>query len=132
MAPGLKRGTDGLEYHLLCRTPAQLLSLESFAEHFDGFLFDVGEIAQLAQGMDGRNVRVRSYYQEDHPAVLSLLQMGIERGKAAGKPVGLVNIAPAKLRAFAENPAVRQSDYVVIRPDVFDNAREVFLEMEGK
>ena len=129
---GLKRGTDGLEYHLLCRTPAQLLSLESFAEHFDGFLFDVGEIAQLAQGMDGRNVRVRSYYQEDHPAVLSLLQMGIERGKAAGKPVGLVNIAPAKLRAFAENPAVRQSDYVVIRPDVFDNAREVFLEMEGK
>ena len=128
---GLKRG-DGLEYHLLCRTPAQLLTLEAFGDDFDGFVFDVGELSQLAQGMDSRNVRVRSFYQEDHPAVAALLQMGIDRAKTMGKPVGVVNIAPAKLRAFAAFPAVRNADYVIIRPDIFGDAREVFLDVEGK
>jgi pyruvate,water dikinase len=129
---GLKRGANGLEYYLLCRTPAQVLILEAFADAFDGFLLEVSEIAQLAQGMDGRNVRVRGYFQEDHPAVLELIKAGVERARKLKKPVGLVNIAPAKLGAFAQHPAVRKADYLVIRPELFAQAREAFLEVEGK
>jgi pyruvate,water dikinase len=129
---GLKRGTDGMEYHLLCRTPAQLLGLDAYAAAFDGFVFEVSEISQLTQGMDGRNVRVRGYYQEDHPAVMDLLQIGIESAKKLKKPIGLANIAPAKLAAFAQNAAIRKADYLAIRPELFANAREAFLEAQGK
>ncbi len=127
---GLKRGENGLEYHLLCRTPGQLLSLESFAEAFDGFLFDVGEIAQLIQGMDSRNVRVREFYKETHPAVISMLASGLKAAKKLGKSAGLVNIAPGNLRAFAEEPAFKNVAYVVVRPDVFPQAREEFIAAE--
>jgi pyruvate,water dikinase len=129
---GLKRGQGGMEYHLLCRTPAQVLSLEDLAGAFDGFLFDVSDLAQLALGMDGRNVRVRSFYQDDHPAVMSLLEMGVEKARKLKKQVGLVNMAPAKLRSYAGNATLRKANYIVIRPDIFDAAREAFLEGEGK
>jgi phosphoenolpyruvate synthase/pyruvate phosphate dikinase len=106
------------------------LTLEKFAEAFDGFLFDVGELAQLAQGMDGRNVRVRDYYNEKHPAVLSLLETGLKAAKKLKKKAGLVNIAPGNLKAFAEDPAFKSAGYVVVRPDVFSKAREEFLEVQ--
>ena len=129
---GLKRGENKLEYHLLCRTPAQLLSLDEFADGFDGFLFDVGEVAQLALGMDRANVRVKQYFNEKHPAVLHLLTVGLDKARKLKKPVGLVNISPGNLPHFAADPKVRKADYLVARPDVFPGAREAFLEAEGK
>jgi pyruvate,water dikinase len=128
---GLKREA-GMQYHLLCRTPAQLLGMDAFADQVDGFVIEVSELSQLAQGMDGRNVRVRGFYQEDHPAVLALLKLGIEKAKKLKKPVGLANIAPAKLAAFAADADVRKADYIAIRPELFDQMRESFLEAEGK
>lgn len=129
---GLKRGENGLEHHLLIRTPAQILTLADFAESFDGFLFDVGELAQLAQGMDRSNVRVGEFYNEKHPAVLSLLGTGLEQAGKLKKPAGVVNIAPGNLPFFAEHPLLRQADYLVVRPDVFPDAREAMLGGEGK
>ena len=60
---GLARGANGLEHHLLVRTPAQVLTLDEFADSFDCFLFDVGDLAQLAQGIDRNNMLAREYYR---------------------------------------------------------------------
>ncbi|MCZ6558057.1 MAG: phosphoenolpyruvate synthase [SAR324 cluster bacterium] len=127
---GLKRGENGLEYHLLVRTPAQVLTLEAFGEDFDGFLFDVGDLAQLALGIDRNNPLAREFYSEKHPAVLELLQIGLQQAKKLKKPVGLANISPGNLKDIAASPAFGEVAYVVVRPDVFPKAREEFLETE--
>lgn len=128
---GLKRGVDGLQYHLLCRTPAQLLDLESLANAFDQFLFDVGEIAQLTLGIDAMNIRVREYYREDHPAVISLLETGLQTAKKLGKPAGLVNISPSKLDAFLQINSLLKADFMVIRPDLFQETREKLIKAKA-
>ena len=125
---GLKRGSEGLEYHMLVRTPAQALTLADISEEVDGFVIDVGEIAQLAQGMDRANVRVKSFLNEKHPAVLSLLNTAVNQAKSLGKPVGLVNIAPGILEDFAKEALMSEVDYLIFRPDVFPAAREHLLE----
>jgi pyruvate, water dikinase len=125
---GLGRGKDGLEWHLLCRTPAQMLALDQIAGSFDGFLFSVGDLAQLVLGVDASNVLMRGFYDEQHPAVLSLLDTGLDLAKRLRKPAGLVNIAPANLPAFAKLDVMRKADFVVLRPDVFPTAREYLLD----
>ncbi len=129
---GLKRGDGGLEYHLMCRTPAQLLTLDQFSDAVDGFVFNVGELAQLAQGIDAAAILMRPFYDEKHPAVLSLLDTGLDLAKRLGKPAGLVNIAPANPWVFMGLELVRKADYVTVRPDVFPQARDAILEAEGK
>lgn len=127
---GLGRGENGLEHHLLIRTPAQVLTLDAFADSFDGFLFDVGDLAQLALGIDRNNMLAREFYSEKHPAVLSLLESGMAQARKLNKTAGLANIAPGNLSDFAASPAFKNADYVVVRPDVFPKAREEFLEVE--
>ena len=124
---GLKRG-GGLEYHLLCRTPAQLLTLDAFANAFDGFLFSVGDLARLIQGIDPASILANEFYNEDHPAVFSLLETGLELAKSLGKPAGLANISPGKSQVFAESGAMKKASYIVLRPDVYPQAREQLID----
>jgi len=129
---GLKRGSDGLEWHLLCRTPAQMLSLDTLGASVDGFLAHVGDLAQLAQGIDNSAVLMREYYDEKHPAVLSLLETGADLAKKLKKPFGLTGMSPANLSFFAKSAVAKKAAYVVLKPDVFPNGREFLLEAEGK
>ena len=124
---GLKRG-GGLEYHLLCRTPAQLLTLDAFADAFDGFLFSVGDLARLVQGIDPASTLTGDYYDEDHPAVFSMLETGLELAKSLDRPAGLANISPGKSQVFAESAAMKKASYVVLRPDVYPRAREQLID----
>ncbi len=124
---GLKRG-GGLEYHLLCRTPAQLLTLDAFADAFDGFLFSVGDLARLIQGIDPASILANDFYNEDHPAVFSLLETGLDLAKSLGKPAGLANISPGKNQVFAESAAMKKASYIVLRPDVYPKAREQLID----
>ncbi|MDH4121470.1 MAG: phosphoenolpyruvate synthase [Deltaproteobacteria bacterium] len=123
---GLGRG-KGMEHHMICRTPAQILDMASLAPSVDGFLIDVGELAQLVQGMDGYNVRVKPFFRENHPAVIHLVGEGIAAAKKLKKPVGVVNIAPGNFAAFAADKTILKADYLVIRPDTFHQVREALV-----
>ncbi|MBI3993211.1 MAG: phosphoenolpyruvate synthase [Candidatus Lambdaproteobacteria bacterium] len=127
---GLQQGQQGLAVLLLCRTPAQAMVVGELADKFDGFILDVGETAQLAQGMDRSNTLLE-FYSERHPAVVQLVTIAVSAAKKARKPMGLTNIAPGNLKFFAEQPAFKKASYVAVRPDVFMEARQWFLEAEG-
>ena len=126
---GLGRG-NGMEYHMLCRSPAQMLTLEAFKDQVDGFLINVGELAQLVQGIDTSNVLMRPYYSEQHPAVISLIDTALDSAKRMGKSCGLVNISPGNMEHLAGAPFIKNADYLVIRPDVFLITREHMLNAE--
>ena len=129
---GLKRGEGGLEYHLLCRTPAQLMALDSFAADFDGFVIDVAELTQLMLGMDAGNVQVRTYYDDKHPAVIAYLEMALSAARKLKKPAGLVNIPPGALNHYAGQKATHKASYVAFRPEVYPTAREELILGQAK
>ncbi|MDH5751395.1 MAG: phosphoenolpyruvate synthase [Deltaproteobacteria bacterium] len=129
---GLVRGQEGLELHLLCRTPAQMMALDSFADMVDGFVVHVSELAQLTLGIDMSNVLMKEHYDEKHPAVLSLIETGVDLAAKTGKPLGLAGISPANLQAFGKSDVARKAGYFVMKPDVFPSGREALLEAEGK
>ncbi len=127
---GLKRGKQ-LEYHLLCRTPAQLVSLDGFGGDFDGFLIDVAELTQTMLGMDAGNPLVKSYYDDKHPAVVSMIEMGLDAAKKMKLPCGLVNIPPGAMQHYAGLKAVQQASYLAIKPEVLPTAREELIQAMG-
>lgn len=129
---GLKRGENGLEYHLLCRTPAQLMALDSFAADFDGFVIDVSELTQLMLGMDAGIVPVRAFYDDKHPAVIAYLEMAIAAAKKLKKPIGLANIPPGAVNFYAGQKMTHKAGYVAFRPEVYATAREELLQGQGK
>jgi pyruvate,water dikinase len=125
---GLKRGSEGLELHLLCHTPAQLLTLEQFAENADGFLIHVGELAQHTLGIDAGNVLMRPYFDDKHLAVLSLIRTALGVAKRLGKPMGLSGIAGASLPFYTRSIELAAADFVVLRPEVFPLGRDLLME----
>jgi pyruvate,water dikinase len=127
---GLKRSKE-LEYHLLCRTPAQLVALDGFGSDFDGFVIDVGELAQLMLGMDAGNPLVKLYFDEKHPAVVSMIEMGLEAAKKLKKPCGLVNIPPGAIQYYAGLKPIQQASYLAIKPELFPTAREELIQAMG-
>ena len=131
---GLERGNGNLEMHLLCRTPAQMLTLDQFADSVDGFLFNVGDIARLAQGIDPVSILMADYFSETHPAALALVETGLDEAKRLGKPAGLVNMSSGVqgVRDFSAQPLMKKADYAVIRSDMVPDVREAFLDAEGK
>jgi pyruvate, water dikinase len=129
---GLKRGENGLEYHLLCRTPAQLMALDSFAADFDGFVIDVAELTQLMQGIDAGNVQVRGFYDDKHPAVVAMIDMALEAAKKLKKPAGLANIPPGATAFYATQKVTHAAKYVAFRPEVYPTAREEMLQGQAK
>lgn len=129
---GLKRGENGLQLHLLCRTPGQLLTLAQFGDLVDGFLIHVGELTQLVLGVDAGNVLMRPYFDDKHPAVLALLDSALETGRRMRKPTGLAGIAGASMPFFAKSNQLKKADYVVLRPELFPSVREALLDSEGK
>jgi len=129
---GLKRGEGGLEYHLLCRTPAQLMALDSFAPDFDGFVIDVADLTQLMLGMDAGNVQVKAFYDDKHPAVVAFLEMALGAAKKLKKPAGLVNIPPAAVGYYAGQKMTHKASYVAFRPEIYSSAREELLQAQSK
>ena len=53
-ANGLRRGDNGLEIYVMCELPNNVISIDAFAEHFDGFSIGSNDLTQLALGVDRR------------------------------------------------------------------------------
>ncbi len=128
---GLKRAQENLKIHLLCRTPSQLYILDQFKDMVDGLLFQVAELAQLAQGIDSSNVLAKDFYDEKHPSVLSMLEYGLQKAAHLNLPAAVCHISPSNLGFFAHWKPLQLAKALVVRGDVLPQAREALLNAES-
>ncbi|MCL5436681.1 MAG: phosphoenolpyruvate synthase [Candidatus Dependentiae bacterium] len=91
---GLKRQTKGLEILMMVEVPVNVLLLRDFAHHFDGFSIGSNDLTQLILGVDRDSALVQKLYDEQSPAVLSMLKMAIETARACNRPIGICGQAP--------------------------------------
>jgi pyruvate,water dikinase len=99
---GLERGRNGLQLYVMCEIPSNVLLIDQFAEHFDGFSIGSNDLTQLVLGVDRDSEILGPVFDERNPAVLRALEMAISGAHRAGRKIGICGQAPSDHPEIAE------------------------------
>ncbi|MFQ3623167.1 MAG: phosphoenolpyruvate synthase, partial [Acetobacteraceae bacterium] len=129
---GLKRGEDGLEVHVMCEIPANVILAEQFAERFDGFSIGSNDLTQLVLGVDRDSAELRELFDERDEAVRRMIAEVIRRAHASGRKVGICGEAPSNHPDFAAFLVECGIDSISLNPDGFVAAAASIAEAEAQ
>jgi pyruvate, water dikinase len=121
---GLVRGEKGLAVYVMCEIPSNVLLADRFARRFDGFSIGSNDLTQLVLGVDRDAADLAWLFDENNPAVKTMIALAIERAHAAGCKIGLCGQAPSDDPAFAEFLVESGIDSISLSPDRFAEAKE--------
>jgi phosphotransferase system enzyme I (PtsI) len=80
---------DNVRAGIMIEVPAAALASDIMARTSDFFSIGTNDLIQYTMAVDRGNERVGYLYEPFNPAVLRLIKMTIENGRAAGIPVGM-------------------------------------------
>ncbi len=116
-ANGLRRGENGLEIFVMCEIPNNVISLDAFAEFFDGFSIGSNDLTQLALGVDRDSDLVAFDYDESEPGVMELFRLAIEGCRRTGRHSGFCGQAPSDKPEIARFLVEQGIDAISLNPD---------------
>ncbi len=128
---GLKRGEQGLQIYVMCEIPANVLLVDEFAQHFDGFSIGSNDLTQLVLGVDRDSEMLASLFDERNPAVLKALGMAIAGAHSAGCKIGICGQAPSDHAEVAEFLVRRGIDSLSLSADVVIESRIRLAQLEA-
>ena len=131
-AEGLVRGRDGLQVWMMCELPANVLQLEAFARHFDGFSIGSNDLTQLTLGLDRDSALVADQFAENHPAVRALIAQAIATAHRCGRPIGLCGQAPSDDPDFLAFLLEQGIDSISLNSDAFIRGRLQVAALEAQ
>ncbi len=131
-AHGLRRGEDGLEIHVMCEIPNNVIQVDAFSRIFDGFSIGSNDLTQLVLGVDRDSEIVAFDFDERDPGVRQMLRMAIEGAKRNGRHVGLCGQAPSDDPGFARSLVEMGIDSISVTPDTLLAVARVVLEAEAR
>ena len=129
---GLQRGEQGLEIFVMCEIPANVLLIEEFAEHFDGFSIGSNDLTQLVLGVDRDSEILGTVFDERNPAVLKALKMALDGARAAGRKIGICGQAPSDYPEIAELLVRHGIDSLSLSTDAVISTRLRIAELEQR
>jgi pyruvate,water dikinase len=129
---GLERGKDGLEVYVMCEIPSNVISAGAFAERFDGFSIGSNDLTQLTLGVDRDSDVLKDLFDEEDPAVKTLIRDVIRTAHAKGAHVGLCGQAPSDRPQFARFLVACRIDAVSVTPDSFLSVKQHVAAAERK
>jgi pyruvate,water dikinase len=129
---GLKRGEQALQVYMMCEIPNNVLQIDAFSEHFDGFSIGTNDLTQLTLGVDRDSEKVAMDYDERDPGVLKMVQMAIEGAHRHDKHISLCGQAPSDFPEFAEFLVQQGIDAISLNPDSVLKTLPVILQAEEK
>ena len=131
-AHGLVRGERGLQIYAMCEIPANVLLIDAFAEHFDGFSIGSNDLTQLVLGVDRDSEILGPVFDERNPAVLRALGLAVEGAHRAGRKIGICGQAPSDHAEIAEFLVRAGIDSLSLSADVAVSTRMRVAEHERK
>ncbi|MDO9184793.1 MAG: phosphoenolpyruvate synthase [Bacteroidia bacterium] len=129
---GLERGENSLELYMMVEIPSNALLAEEFAKHFDGFSIGSNDLTQLTLGADRDSSLLSDIFSPFDPAVMQLIQMSIEKAKAAGIKIGLCGQAPSDYSEYAKFLVECGIDSISFNPDALLKGIENIVKAENK
>jgi pyruvate,water dikinase len=114
---GLERGKNGLEVYVMCEIPNNVIAIDAFAEHFDGFSIGSNDLTQLTLGVDRDSEIVAFDFDERDPGVMKMLEMAVEGAKRNKRHSGICGQAPSDFPEVAEFLVRLGIDSLSLNPD---------------
>ncbi|MFD0373788.1 phosphoenolpyruvate synthase [Streptomyces sp. NPDC127112] len=121
---GLRRGENGLKVYVMAEIPANILLAQDFAERFDGFSIGSNDLTQLTLGVDRDSEALAHVFDENDPAVTTLIRILLPRVQALGCPVGLCGQRPSDDPAYAAFLVRAGIDSISVAPDSFATVKQ--------
>jgi pyruvate,water dikinase len=129
---GLVRGEGGLAIDIMCEIPNNVILIDSFAKHFDGFSIGSNDLTQLTLGVDRDSEIVAFDFDERDPGVREMIRLAIEGCKRNGRHSGICGQAPSDYPEIAAFLVEAGIDSISLNPDrVVPTTRHV-LEIEAR
>ena len=114
---GLEHGRNSLEIYMMVEIPSNVILLEEFAEHFDGFSIGSNDLTQLTLGVDRDSELMVSVFDENNAAAKEMVSKAIQKARKVGKKIGLCGQAPSDFPEFASFLVKEQIDSISFNPD---------------
>jgi pyruvate,water dikinase len=129
---GLRRGENGLEIHVMCEIPSNVILAAEFADIFDGFSIGSNDLTQLILGVDRDSEIVAPIFDERNPAVKRMIAQVIATCRAKGRKIGICGQAPSDYPEFAQFLVEQGIDSISLNPDTVLRTTRAILEAEAR
>jgi pyruvate, water dikinase len=127
---GLIRGKGGLELYVMCEIPNNVVQLDAFAKHFDGFSIGSNDLTQLTLGVDRDSDLVAFEFDERDAGVETMLRLAVEGCKRTGRHSGLCGQAPSDYPDMAKYLVELGIDSMSLNPDAVLRTTRLVLDAE--
>lgn len=127
---GLERGKAGLEIFVMCEIPNNVIQIDAFARHFDGFSIGSNDLTQLTLGVDRDSEIVAFDYEERDEGVKEMIRLTVEGCKRNHKHSGICGQAPSDFPEIAAYLTRLGIDSISVNPDSLLATTLSVLEME--
>jgi pyruvate, water dikinase len=114
---GLCRGENGLEIHMMCEIPGNVIQIDAYSELFDGFSIGSNDLTQLTLGVDRDSDIVAAEFNERDPGVKEMIRLAVEGAKRNGRAIGFCGQAPSDYPEIAEYLVSLGIDSISLNPD---------------
>ncbi|HYL20111.1 MAG TPA: putative PEP-binding protein, partial [Burkholderiales bacterium] len=129
---GLVRGKDGLEIYVMCEIPNNVIQIDAFSEHFDGFSIGSNDLTQLTLGVDRDSAIVAFDYDERDAGVKDMIRLAVEGCKRNRRHSGLCGQAPSDYPDMAAYLVELGIDSISLNPDAVLKTTLAVLEIEKR
>ncbi|MDD5124600.1 phosphoenolpyruvate synthase [Methylovulum sp.] len=128
----LKRGQNGLQIYVMCEIPNNVIQIDAFSEHFDGFSIGSNDLTQLTLGVDRDSAILAEDFDERDAGVKEMIRLAVEGAKRNGKHCGLCGQAPSDYPEMAEFLVEICMDSMSLNPDTVLQTTQLVLETERR
>jgi pyruvate,water dikinase len=129
---GLERGENGLKIYVMCEIPNNVIRIDAFSRHFDGFSIGSNDLTQLTLGVDRDSQIVAEDFDERDPGVKEMIRLAVAGAKRNGRHCGLCGQAPSDYPEMAEFLVETGIDSMSLNPDTVLKTTQLVLETEKR
>jgi pyruvate,water dikinase len=116
----------------MCEIPNNVVLIDQFAKHFDGFSIGSNDLTQLTLGVDRDSEILAFDFDERDEGVKEMIRLAVEGCRRNGIHSGLCGQAPSDYPEMADYLVQIGIDSMSLNPDsVLKTTREV-LEVESR
>jgi pyruvate,water dikinase len=127
---GLERSRNGLEIYVMCEIPNNVLLIDGFSNHFDGFSIGSNDLTQLTLGVDRDSEIVAFDFDERDEGVKTMIKLAVEGAKRNGRPCGICGQAPSDYPEIAEFLVRIGIDSISLNPDTVLSTTNRIVRLE--
>ncbi len=92
---GLEHGKNGLKIIMMCEVPSNVVLIDEFSKHFDGFSIGSNDLTQLTLGVDRDSAILAPLFDERDSAVKRMMAQAVSGALRNKKYIGICGQGPS-------------------------------------